>query len=618
MDEVLESLTRQACRIMRVERAVVVVRDESDPRLAVVVAGHGVPPDYIGRRIGIDEGMAGRVITTGEPVLVDDYAKFPRRIAHAAGEGLRAGAAVPIRRDGVVHGRAGGRHHASRAPLRRARSWRRCCGLPSWAPWRSSRRRCARSSSGPSRPGVEAMAAAVDMRDDYTRHALRGGRAARARRSASAWAWRRSSSASSSSRRGCTTSARSACPTPCCASRGRWTSAEWEIMRQHPTWGADMLCRVPGLKRVSRIVRHAHERWDGDGYPDRLSREDIPLASRIILACDAYNAMTSDRPYRDALRPWIAVSELREGAGGQFDPDVVDALVERAARASTAIDLRLFQQASRRRQTGLRFRQRFAGAALARRRQRATRAASCLLRAGAMRTPSPRRLKRLPWASCTARVGPGRGADDCAFGRRMCGGRPRPAPDRHHDVAGVLARQVEVGDVAQGDALAPRGPGPARMTRRPPRSTASTVARPAPGREQHVDRVAAAAPARRSPSASRSQPREKRWVVSTDDLARLGAALRDERLERAPRRAAAGTAVRGRTRPRGEDSSASGGRSGRHGLGRCEVAISFAALSRTSTPKLAQGRPPTFDDDPLVAVVEPAQLHAAVGEARAG
>ena len=98
--EVLESLTRQACQIMRVERAVVVLRDESDPRSAVVVAGHGVPRDYVGRRIGIDEGMAGHVITTGDPVLVDDYADFPRRIGHPAGAGLRAGAAAPIGREG--------------------------------------------------------------------------------------------------------------------------------------------------------------------------------------------------------------------------------------------------------------------------------------------------------------------------------------------------------------------------------------------------------------------------------------------------------------------------------------------------------------------------------------
>jgi HD-GYP domain-containing protein (c-di-GMP phosphodiesterase class II) len=104
-----------------------------------------------------------------------------------------------------------------------------------------------------------------------------------------------------------------------------------------------MLRRMPGLKRVSRIVRHAHERWDGDGYPDRLHSDNIPIASRIILACDAYQAMTSDRPYRDALRPWVAVSELREGAGGQFDPDVVDVLVS-ALREERAGPARLLQQ----------------------------------------------------------------------------------------------------------------------------------------------------------------------------------------------------------------------------------------------------------------------------------
>ena len=127
---------------------------------------------------------------------------------------------------------------------------------------------------------------------------------------------------------------------------GPLEGAEWEIMRQHPAWGADMLCRVPGLKHVSRIVRHAHERWDGDGYPDRLRNDDIPLASRIIFACDAYNAMTSDRPYRNALRPWIAVSELRDGAGGQFDPEVVDALVSSLREERTG-GVRLFQQTHR-------------------------------------------------------------------------------------------------------------------------------------------------------------------------------------------------------------------------------------------------------------------------------
>ena len=153
VDEVLESLTRQACRIIRVERAVVVLRDDSDPRLAIVVAGHGVPPDYVGSRIGIDEGMAGHVITSGDPVLVEDYSQFPKRMGHGAGEGLRAGAAVPISRDGVV---LGARPLAPRLPDGDSgvRSWRRCCGSPSSAPWRSSRRGCARSSSGGSRPAL--------------------------------------------------------------------------------------------------------------------------------------------------------------------------------------------------------------------------------------------------------------------------------------------------------------------------------------------------------------------------------------------------------------------------------------------------------------------------------
>ena len=132
-----------------------------------------------------------------------------------------------------------------------------------------------------------------------------------------------------------------------------------------------MLARIPGLKRVSRIVRHAHERWDGDGYPDRLRSEEIPIESRIIFACDAFHAMTSNRPYREAMQPWIAVSELREGAGGQFDPDVVDILVG-ALREQRAAPTSLFQHSERVRQArrrlsqeGLRLR------APARRRRRA-------------------------------------------------------------------------------------------------------------------------------------------------------------------------------------------------------------------------------------------------------
>ena len=98
-------------------------------------------------------------------------------------------------------------------------------------------------------------------------------------------------------------------------------------MRTHPAAGANLLRVVPELVMVAEIVRSAHERWDGCGYPDGLRGENIPLASRIIFACDAYDAMVSDRPYRAALGPDVAVAELRVNAGSQFDPRVVRAVL---------------------------------------------------------------------------------------------------------------------------------------------------------------------------------------------------------------------------------------------------------------------------------------------------
>jgi putative nucleotidyltransferase with HDIG domain len=103
---------------------------------------------------------------------------------------------------------------------------------------------------------------------------------------------------------------------------------EWAIMKTHTVEGQRMLERVGGLlARVGLVVRASHERFDGGGYPDGLAGEAIPLASRIVSACDAYNAMTTDRSYRKALTAGVAVAELRANSGTQFDPKVVDALV---------------------------------------------------------------------------------------------------------------------------------------------------------------------------------------------------------------------------------------------------------------------------------------------------
>jgi putative nucleotidyltransferase with HDIG domain len=108
---------------------------------------------------------------------------------------------------------------------------------------------------------------------------------------------------------------------------GRLTPAEWEVMRRHPGWGAEALASVPGGAGVAAAVRGHHERWDGRGYPDELSGEEIPVASRIIAVADAWHAMTSNRSYRRALDEEHARQELCDGAGAQFDPAVVEALL---------------------------------------------------------------------------------------------------------------------------------------------------------------------------------------------------------------------------------------------------------------------------------------------------
>jgi diguanylate cyclase (GGDEF)-like protein len=109
--------------------------------------------------------------------------------------------------------------------------------------------------------------------------------------------------------------------------RGPLTAEERSEIERHTIVGEQILAPVEFLAGARRLVRHEHERWDGAGYPDGLAGEEIPLGARIILACDALHAMTSDRPYRRAMPEEQAWAELRANAGTQFDPRVVVALL---------------------------------------------------------------------------------------------------------------------------------------------------------------------------------------------------------------------------------------------------------------------------------------------------
>jgi diguanylate cyclase (GGDEF)-like protein len=109
---------------------------------------------------------------------------------------------------------------------------------------------------------------------------------------------------------------------------GRLSPEEMAIVREHPVIAERILASVPFLAPLRPIVRAAHERWDGAGYPDGLVGEEVPLESRIILGCDAFLAMSTDRPYRSALPREEVLGELRTQAGKQFDPRVVDVLLQ--------------------------------------------------------------------------------------------------------------------------------------------------------------------------------------------------------------------------------------------------------------------------------------------------
>ena len=113
---------------------------------------------------------------------------------------------------------------------------------------------------------------------------------------------------------------------------GPLDEAEWALMHTHTIEGERMSVAHGFEERIGRLVRATHERWDGHGYPDGLAGTDVPLASRIVFCADAFDAMTTARPYRPALPVGIALAELRAGAGTQFDPFVAQhlaAVVER-------------------------------------------------------------------------------------------------------------------------------------------------------------------------------------------------------------------------------------------------------------------------------------------------
>jgi putative nucleotidyltransferase with HDIG domain len=109
---------------------------------------------------------------------------------------------------------------------------------------------------------------------------------------------------------------------------GPLTAEEYELIKQHTRIGAELVGRIEDLDTITAWIQHSHEHFDGSGYPDGLSGEAIPQASRILLVADAFDAITSSRPYREGMPVAHARKELARNAGTQFDPACVQALLE--------------------------------------------------------------------------------------------------------------------------------------------------------------------------------------------------------------------------------------------------------------------------------------------------
>ena len=112
---------------------------------------------------------------------------------------------------------------------------------------------------------------------------------------------------------------------------GPLSEEEWAVMRRHPIWGEELLPSHPWYWLARQVARWHHENWDGTGYPDGLSGEEIPIAAAITAVADGFDAMTTQRPYKSAWPPGRAISEIRQGKGHRYSPKVVEAF-ERALR----------------------------------------------------------------------------------------------------------------------------------------------------------------------------------------------------------------------------------------------------------------------------------------------
>jgi hypothetical protein len=310
--DLLERIAELTCRMTGADDAALLFRSKPDGTAFAAVATHGASA----RRLG--GPLLERALTAGETVASDD------------GDGYTQ-AAAPLAWGGSIRGVLvmGGSSSSRRFGRPDLELLSQLADLTSVALDDAARSERLEEIVD---AGVAALVRAVDMRDDYTgRHSESVGELARrvgermGMHGFELWLLELAARLHDVGKIGV--------PDAVLNKPGPLDESEWVLMRRHAELGAEMVSKVPGLEAVAPLVRAHHERWDGRGYPDGLASTGIPLASRVIAACDSFQAMTAERPYRAALDVDEALAELAAGSGSQFDPEVVTALRDESAPA---------------------------------------------------------------------------------------------------------------------------------------------------------------------------------------------------------------------------------------------------------------------------------------------
>ena len=334
-DAVVTSALQHALKLSGAETGSVMLLDPDTSKMRIACAC-GLPEEVVGdTRVSEGEGIAGWVLASGRPLVVEDLDhKGPQSRRH----GVLSAASVPISDDDGVLGvlNVGSRRFHARFSRSHVRALEAIGRITAIA---LRNARAMTLTQDLFFDTLKALALAMETRDPYTR-----GGTARILELATSLADKMGLSETDSHALRLAALLHdigmSAAGDGVTATSRPLTTVEWGMLKMHPQIAAEILDQAPALRQVVPIVFHHHERYDGTGYAQGLAGEAIPLGARILSVADAYVAMTSARPYRAAMTAEKAIDELTSGAGSQFDPKVVAALVELATRDADRFALR--------------------------------------------------------------------------------------------------------------------------------------------------------------------------------------------------------------------------------------------------------------------------------------